>query len=56
MLGRYRSKWVDIMEMGFKGTDCEGVDWCNFTRDRGQWQAVINTVMNIRVTKKAGNF
>jgi hypothetical protein len=24
-------------------------------RDRNQWQVVVNTVMNLRVPKKAGN-
>jgi hypothetical protein len=27
----------------------EDVDWMNLTQDRNQWQAVVNTVVNLRV-------
>jgi hypothetical protein len=53
---RHVLKWVDIMTMGVKETHWEGVDWSNFAQDRGQWQAVANTVINLKVTQKAGNF
>jgi len=26
-----------------------GVDWMHLARDRKEWQAVVNTVMNLRV-------
>ena len=28
----------------------EGVDWIYLTEDRYQWQSVVNTVMNFRVS------
>jgi len=34
----------------------EGVEWIHLAQDRDQWRAVVNTVMNLRVPKKAGNF
>jgi hypothetical protein len=34
----------------------EGVDWMHLAQDRDQWQAVVNTVMNLRVPQKAENF
>jgi hypothetical protein len=47
-LRRPRCRWedisVDIKEMGW-----EGVDWIHLAQDRDQWQAVVNTVMNLRV-------
>jgi hypothetical protein len=35
---------MDLTEIGW-----EGVDWIHLARDRDQWQAVVNTVMNLRV-------
>jgi hypothetical protein len=34
----------------------EGVDWMHLTQDRGQWQASVNTEINLRIPLKAGNF
>jgi hypothetical protein len=42
---KFSSKFYwDIMEIGW-----EVVDWMLLAQDRGQWRAVGNTVMNIRV-------
>jgi hypothetical protein len=35
---------VDHKEVGR-----EGVDWIHLAQDRDQWQAIVNTVMNIQV-------
>jgi hypothetical protein len=37
--------------MGWKG-----VDWMYLTKDRDQWQAVVNMVMNLQVPEKVGSF
>jgi len=42
---------IDLREIGW-----EGVDWKHLTQGRGRWQAVVNTVMNLRFTQKVGNF
>jgi hypothetical protein len=34
----------------------EIVDWSHLAEDRDQWRTLVNTVMNLRVPKKAGNF
>jgi hypothetical protein len=35
------------------GTDgCEDIDWIHLAEDRGQWLAVVNTVMNYGIPKK----
>jgi hypothetical protein len=34
----------------------EGVDWMHVAQDRNKWRDVVNTVMNLRVPRKAGNF
>jgi hypothetical protein len=39
----------DLRETGWGG----GVDLMQLTEYRGQWQAVVNTVMNLRIPQKA---
>jgi hypothetical protein len=36
---------MDLREVGQ-----EGVDWIHLAQDRDQWQAVLNTVMNLWVS------
>jgi len=38
------------------GIEWEGVDWILLTQDRDQWRALVNTIMNLRVPLKMGNF
>jgi hypothetical protein len=48
-LGRRRYRWMDNTKMDFReiGLDC--VDWSNLAQDRDQCNALVNTVMNLRV-------
>jgi hypothetical protein len=32
------------------------VDWMHLAQDRDQWQAVVNTFMNLGVAQKAGKY
>jgi len=41
--GRIILRWI-IQEVG-----CGGTDWINLAQDRDRWQALVNTVMNLRV-------
>jgi len=34
----------------------KGVDWIHLAQDTDQWRDLVNTVMNLRVPEKAGNF
>jgi hypothetical protein len=34
----------------------DGVDWMHLAQDRDQWRVLVNTVMNLQVPLKAGNF
>jgi hypothetical protein len=42
---------MDLREIGW-----DGVDWMHMAQDKDQLRALANTVMNLRVPKKAGNF
>jgi hypothetical protein len=48
--------WEENIKMGFKETGREDVDWINLGKDKAQWQAVVNTVMDLWVPYKMGNF
>jgi hypothetical protein len=49
-LGRPRRRWEDNIRVHLGKIGWEGVDWMHLTQDRDQWWAVVNTVMNLRVT------
>jgi len=42
---------MDLREIGWKG-----VDWVHLAQERDQRLAPVNTIMNIWVPSKAGNF
>jgi hypothetical protein len=42
--------------MDHKETEYEGLDRVHVTQDRNQWQAFVNTSMNLRTPQKARNF
>jgi hypothetical protein len=41
--------WVDNIKMDLREIGWDGMDWIVLTRDRDQWRALVNTVMNLRV-------
>jgi hypothetical protein len=48
-LGRRRRRWEGIVKMDLREIGWVGVDWIQLTRDRDQWKALVNTVINLRV-------
>jgi hypothetical protein len=42
--------------MDFREVGWGDVDWVDLAKDRDQWRALVNTVMNLRVPQKLGNF
>jgi hypothetical protein len=48
-LGRPRRRWEDNIRMDLREIGWSGMDWIDVARDRDQWRALVNTVMNIRV-------
>jgi hypothetical protein len=48
-LGRSRCRWVDNIKMDLIETGWNGMDWIDMAQDRGQWRALVNTVLNLWV-------
>jgi hypothetical protein len=48
-LRRPRHRSEDGIRMDLREIGWEDVGWVQLTQDRGQWRAVVNTVMNLRV-------
>jgi len=49
-LGRPRLTWEDNIKMWIKETMFEDVDWIHLAQDWVQWQAHMNTIMNLRTS------
>jgi hypothetical protein len=50
LFGRPRCRLEDIIRMDLTEIELESVDRMHLVQDIGQWQAVMNTVMNLRVS------
>jgi hypothetical protein len=48
-LGRPRRRWVDYIRMDLSEIGWDDMDWINLARDKDQWRALVNTVMNFRL-------
>jgi len=48
-LGRPRRKWEDNIRLDLGEIGWEGVDWIHLDQNGGQWWAVVNIVMGLRV-------
>jgi len=55
-LGRPKRRWEDNIRMDLRETGWECVDWIHVVQDRNPWRAVENTVINLLIPLKAGNF
>jgi hypothetical protein len=44
--GRSRHRWEDNI-MNLREIGWEGVEWIHMAQERDQWQALVNTVMNL---------
>jgi hypothetical protein len=55
-LGRLRRRWEDNIKMDIREIGIDKANWIELAQDRVQWRAFVNTVMNLRVHKKAGYF
>jgi len=48
-LGRPRRRWEDNIKMDLQEVGSGGTDWIELAQDRESWQALVNTVINLRV-------
>jgi hypothetical protein len=48
-LGRPRRRFVDNIKMDLREIGWDDMDWIDLAQDRGQWRALVKTVLNLRV-------
>jgi hypothetical protein len=48
-LGRPRRRWEDNIKMDPREIGIDGTNWIQLARNRVQWQACVNTLMNLRI-------
>jgi hypothetical protein len=52
--GKPTRRWDNNNRIYLREIGWEGVDWIHVDQDKDQWQALVNTVMNLRVRKRRG--
>jgi hypothetical protein len=48
-LGRPRRRWEDNIKLDLRERGIDGANWIQVPKDRVQWRAFVNMVMNLRV-------
>jgi hypothetical protein len=43
-------RWVDNIKIDLREIGWDGMDWIDLAQDRNQWRALVNIVMNFRVS------
>jgi hypothetical protein len=49
-LGRPRRRWIDNIKMDLLEIGVSVVDWNGLVQDKYRWRALVNVVMNLRVS------
>ena len=49
-LRRTIRRWEDNIKMDPQDVECRGMDWIELAQDRDRWRALVNAVMNLRVS------
>jgi hypothetical protein len=48
--GRPRRRWDDNIKMDLREIGLDIMEWIHLAQDRDRWRALVNTVMNLRVS------
>jgi hypothetical protein len=49
-IGRPRLRWMDNIRMDLGEVGWGDVDWIGLAQDRDTWRALVNSVLNLRVS------
>jgi len=49
-LGRLMRRWEDNSKLYLQEVLCGDMDWIDLAKDRGMWWALVNALMNLRVS------
>jgi hypothetical protein len=49
-LGSPGRRWVDNIKIDLREIEWGGMDWIDLAQDRDQWRALVNMLMNLRVS------
>jgi len=49
-LWRHRRRWEDNIKMGLQEVGCGDMDWIELAQNRDRWWALVNAVMNLRIS------
>ena len=49
-LWRPRRRWDDNIKMDLQEVGCGGMDWIELAQVRDRWRALLNAIMNLRVS------
>jgi hypothetical protein len=49
-LGRLRHSWEDNIKMDIVQIRWGDMDWIDLAWDRGKWRALVNTIINLRIS------
>jgi hypothetical protein len=53
-LRRPRRRWVDNIKRDLREVGWCDVDWIGLAKDRNRWRALVNLVLNLRVSRNSG--